>query len=113
MPDNGYEWIEPSLLNGWYNRTDDPYPPISFTKDAMGFIHIRGCVRGGTYANNTIIFTLPEGYRTGYYETFVVSGNSSTQTAVISIRTDGTVRVFYLTGNSFLHFSGITFFAEN
>ena len=53
-------WIAPTLINGWTNLGGS-YPTAAYMKDAMGFVHLKGMVKGG--ANQTIIFVLPVGYR--------------------------------------------------
>ena len=53
-------WIAPTLLNGWVNLGGS-YPTVGYMKDSMGFVHLKGMVKGGV--NSTIIFVLPVGYR--------------------------------------------------
>ena len=53
-------WIAPTLLNGWTNLGGS-YPTAAYMKDSMGFVHLKGMVKGGV--NSTIIFVLPVGYR--------------------------------------------------
>lgn len=53
-------WIAPTLLNSWVNY-GNPYTPVGYMKDAMGFVHIKGFVKSG--ASGASVFTLPAGYR--------------------------------------------------
>ena len=69
------QWIEPTLLNGWVNNSSSEYP-VSYMKDSLGFVHIRGTVKDGT--PNATIFTLPVGYRPAKNVLFVGGwGNSA------------------------------------
>ena len=49
-------WITPTLINGW---TASTYP-VSYFKDSLGFVHLKGFATGGTL--DSIIFTLPTAY---------------------------------------------------
>lgn len=53
-------WIAPTLLNSWVNY-GNPYTPVGYMKDAMGFVHIKGFVKSG--ASGSAVFNLPAGYR--------------------------------------------------
>ena len=50
-------WITPTLLNGWTTMAQ----PVSYMKDQLGFVRLRGRVTGGT--TNATIFNLPVGFR--------------------------------------------------
>ena len=51
----------PTFLTGW-GDVGSPYATAGYTKDAMGFVHLRGLIKrsSGTGGN---IFALPVGYR--------------------------------------------------
>jgi hypothetical protein len=51
---------EPPFQNGWQNFGSG-YSEAGFFKDALGVVHLKGTIYGGT--NGTTAFTLPEGYR--------------------------------------------------
>ena len=50
------EWITPTLLNGWTGSG------VRYMKDEFGFVHIEGEMKGNS-ATDTLVFTLPSGYR--------------------------------------------------
>lgn len=52
-------WTAPTLLNSWTNSYGSPYSQVGYSMDAMGNVHIRGVVSGGTGA----IMTLPKEIR--------------------------------------------------
>lgn len=53
---------EPAFQNGWVDYGAG-YPTPGFQKDAQGYVHFRGLVKGGTLG--AAAFTLPVGYRPG------------------------------------------------
>lgn len=79
---------EPAFQNSWANYGSG-YAAAAFRKDANGFVHVKGVVSGG--ANNTVIFTLPAGYRPGGHENFAVT--SSGQFGQVRVNQDGTLFV--------------------
>jgi hypothetical protein len=58
--------LEPLLENGW-NVADVPISSFQSTPEYIrqsdGLVKVKGLVAGGTYTNETVIATLPEGYR--------------------------------------------------
>lgn len=53
---------EPAFENGWINYDNDTrYLNARFRKDGDGYVHMQGLVEAG--AANTVVFTLPAGYR--------------------------------------------------
>lgn len=60
LPAAQQAWQTPTLLNSWTNHSAS-YASAQYMKDSLGFVHIKGLVKGG--ANGSIIFTLPAGYR--------------------------------------------------
>ena len=57
------DWITPTLLNGWVNRT--PTTPVRFRKNELGRVEIEGAIKGGTLG--VPVFVLPKGYRVENY----------------------------------------------
>ena len=59
-------WQTATLQNGWVGF-GTPYPNnVGYMKDSLGFVHIRGLAKSGTATTNTVIFTLPAGYRPAF-----------------------------------------------
>lgn len=95
-------WYAPTLLNSWAN-SGGANRVAGYCKDAMGIVHLRGVLTGGT--NGTTIFTLPAGYRPASTEFFAVVANASF--APVVIQSDGTVML--TAGSPTLSLCGITF----
>jgi hypothetical protein len=57
----------PAFQNTWTNL-DAAHTTCSFAKDAMGFVHLRGAIKGGT---QSWVFYLPAGYRPSGVEEFL------------------------------------------
>lgn len=56
------DWITPTLLNGWTNY-GGTRNTVGFMKDSMGFVHLKGSLKGGTIGSSgDRFFTLPSGY---------------------------------------------------
>lgn len=66
-------WTVPTFKNSWEKFTSGTI--VGYTKDAQGFVRLRGLVKSGTIG--TEIFTLPVGYRPPTETWFVVMSNLS------------------------------------
>jgi hypothetical protein len=68
----------------------------------------------GTIADNTIVATLPVSFRPSIPLNMLVplANGATTQSALISVGTDGTLKVLNKMGTSAICFNGITFVAE-
>lgn len=55
-------WTNASLQNSWV-AFGSPYATPGYTKDSLGSVRLRGVAKSGTVTTNTVIFTLPVGYR--------------------------------------------------
>ena len=99
----------PTLLSGWVNYGDG-FAPVKYWKGPDNLVHIGGLIKNGVTADNTIIFTLPIGYRPGAKEIFTVTQNNAI--GRIDIDHKGNVLV-KLAGAGFTSLSGISFLAEN
>lgn len=98
-------WIAPALLNSWVQQAN--YAPIGYRKDPNNIVHLRGNLTGG--AANTVIFTLPAGYRPASFLTFSALGAGGS--VWIEVRPNG--QVFTVTAPSNLTaLNGISFKAE-
>ena len=52
-------WTALSPLNGWSNRNNAYDPPLSYTTDSEGRIHMRGAISTGTSSSGTALGELP------------------------------------------------------
>lgn len=86
-----------TLLNSWTNVSARE---LSYEKDRMGFVHLRGAIVPGTTTSGTAVVNLPAGFRPLSVQDFIVpayAGSSSFQWAWISIQTTGDVQ--FILGN--------------
>jgi hypothetical protein len=95
-----YPWIAPTLLNAWVNF-GGAYATVGYTKDDLGYVHLRGLIKSGTIAQTA--FVLPVGFRPE--KDLLIATTSNGAFGQLSIRTDG--QVFVESG------SNINFSLEN
>lgn len=86
------------------------YAPVSYTKDTNNFVHLRGCMKSGVVGNSA--FTLPAGYRPGYFVQAPCISNSSSNVAWITITTGGAVTPVN-GSNVYFNIENVIFKAEN
>lgn len=102
-------WTAPTLQNSffWVN-----YETPAYTRDALGWVHLKGRVTGGVAVptNSPVtIFTLPVGYRPAKHHIFAVAGGSALSLEV-RVQSDGLVIAQVYSGNTdFLWLDGISF----
>lgn len=95
-----------TLQNSWVNYGSS-YESATYWKDKCGVVHLAGLIKSGTTTAETVIFTLPEGYRPRTSEKFFcVSMNAI---CVIDIYSSGAVAIKTGANNSWLSLSGISF----
>lgn len=85
------DWIALPFQNGWGNYPDAMWADAAYCKDPFGWVHFRGLISGGTATNETVITTLPVGYRTptgqGHHQSVVTNGAWN----FVRIRDTGTI----------------------
>lgn len=82
----------PTLQNSWSNYSTTPYwGPGQYRKDKYGMVHLRGLLAPGSTALNTIITTLPAGFRPATRRMFAIA--SSNGTARMDVHDNGNVVV--------------------
>ncbi len=100
-------WHEPDL-SPRSNYGDPPaWAHAAYTKDALGYVHLRGFVSGG-WGDDQSIFTLPDGYRPEGTEMFPPGTNSGTNENRIDVQADGAV-VVHRSNSAWFSLSGIVF----
>lgn len=97
-------WIAPSLLNGMSNLGSG-YMTAGYYKDAMGMVHLRGFLSGGS--DGKTLFTLPSGYRPSSRETCICWSNHSVGNARIDIDIYG--NVIAVSAGNWISLEGIYF----
>lgn len=96
----------PTLLNSWVNYGAG-YESASYWKDSVGVVHLAGLIKSGSTSAETVIFTLPDGYRPRTGEKFfAVSLNAI---CVIDIYSSGNVAIKTGANSGWLSLSGISF----
>lgn len=110
-------WHSLDLNTNWnpYSSATFGRPGLQYTKDLEGFVHLRGTVSGPT-TNNTILATLPTGFRPkqGAWVSVGSSNNSFNPFLINSwIENNGRIHVVDGDGanNSFVSFEGVEFYA--
>ena len=99
VPSTQLEWHDMVLVNSFLTYSSDTYTP-AYTKDANGFVHLRGAVRAATTATIT---TFPLGFRPSS-DVYMTGGRiTSSPYAVIFKVTDAGV----LTATKNSHVSGM------
>jgi lysophospholipase L1-like esterase len=100
----------PTLQNSWVNYGAG-YESVGFYKTADKIVHLKGLIKSGVVTSNTLIFTLPVGFRPS--STRLVSVNSYDGTNVangfIEIRSDGTVNTQLNIKNTWLSLENASF----
>ena len=106
-------WIAVSFQNGWTNYGGLPQTQVSYMKDSMGFVHLQGVISGGT--NAATAFTLPAGYRSSTYRSFLVCNSltdSGYATWINLPYNTGAVTITSPSGASWVDIGGISFLAD-
>ena len=93
-----------TLLNSWV-AFDSGTAPLQFIKSADGCVHLFGCIKSGTTTNGTLIATLPIGFRPTQIirAPAVFVNGSAMDSAEVSVESDGSVRIVYVTANTQLN----------
>jgi hypothetical protein len=113
-------WQAATLVSPWYNLLDSASghddPPVSFYRDSVGIVHLRGTA-AGSCSGNQLVFTLPSGYRPEYQLLFVVPSESFAGgepfARAVRVFPDGRVEVTCTSGSEWVHFQAIDFRAAN
>ena len=85
-------WLTPTLLNGWVNFGLG-YATAGYMKDSMGFVHIKGLIKGGVTTTNTVILTLPISHRPAENCAFTVYSNDGAIGTAQIIAATGDVQI--------------------
>lgn len=99
-------WYQATLKNGWQHHTD--YSNVLYSKTNDGIVFLSGTCKGGKTAYETVIFTLPEGYRPTV-SLFKIALNNSYGIAIIAIYTSGNVVVKSNVDDKWLNLDNVSF----
>ena len=100
-------WVTPAMQNSWTNY-DTTYNPPGYFKDSLGIVHLRGLIKNGT---NTLIFTLPVGYRP-YLRILINTITASNNFCRLDITPDGQVIAGAGYSNAWMSLENIHFKAD-
>lgn len=103
---NGTSWQNLPLQNGWRNRPD--YSIVQYSKTFDGVVYLRGSATGGKTTLNTVIATLPVGFRPTQ-SLYVTGLNNNFGDAVLCIYSDGNIVVKANVDSQWLNFDNISF----
>lgn len=79
-------WTTCTLQNA-FTHYADPWGPAQYRKDALGYVHLRGLVQGGSAG--AVVFTLPVGYRPA--RNWVLAAITTAGPIQLRVHNDGTV----------------------
>ncbi|UYL93929.1 putative tail fiber protein [Geobacillus phage vB_GthS_PK3.5] len=99
-------WIAPTLLNGWSNFGSG-YERAAYYKDALGFIRLKGVIKGGTMG--AAAFVLPIGYRPPARKMFAVATSGGMGRVDIDTSGNVIIVVFGSASNGYVNLDGIVF----
>jgi type II secretory pathway pseudopilin PulG len=104
-------WTSLTLQNSWVYDTDNSnlFSSPQYTKAADGLVSVKGLIRSGTTTVDTIIATLPVGYRPIGRALFTAYSNGAYSR--IDIDATGNIR-FESGSNAWLSLDGLTFYAD-
>lgn len=110
-------WHSAQVCNAWSNSQENEgwnyeFADASFYKDALGIVHLRGTVTGGTIDGNCAMFQLPDGYKPATENSVRFAVATATGPGQLYV-TGGTGYVTVLSGsNTSLSLDGVSFRAE-
>lgn len=106
---DGESWTAPTLQNGWVNYGGN-YSTAGYRKLSSGQVELKGLVRDGTTSFDTVIFTLPVGYRPMAQRLCPSVANNNI--GRVDVKPNGDVIVGYMGAAGWLTLEGVRFFAE-
>ena len=102
----GEPWQVATLQNGWNHYIY--YGEIQFSKSFDNIVYFRGSCRGGNTDRDTVIFTLPQGFRPEQ-DCFKVAINYNNDTAVLKIGKNGDVSIVKNADARWLNLDNVSF----
>lgn len=99
-------WQNLPLQNGWQHHPD--YDKVQYSKTFDGVVYLRGSAHKGKTANETVIGTLPVGFRPTQ-TLFVSALNNSYSVATLGIYSNGNIVVKANVDATWLNFDNVSF----
>lgn len=103
---NGTSWQNLPLQNGWRNHPD--YSIVQYSKTFDGIVYLRGSATGGKTTLDTVIGTLPVGFRPTQ-SMYLTTINNSYNVAVLCALPDGRIVIKGNVDSQWLSFDNISF----
>ncbi len=100
----------PTLSNGWINYGIG-FADAGFYKDREGIVRLRGLIKNGAIATNTLLFTLPVAYRPTSGRLIFTVDNTGT-VGRIDVLANGELRLITAINSTYLNLTGIAFRAD-
>lgn len=102
------QWCNLPLVNSWIYY-GSPFSLVEYTKGSDNMVSLKGLIRAGTTTGDTIMATLPSGYRPA--QRLLIPIVSSGALGRLDILPDGTIR-FEIGNNGWLSLDNIIFMAD-
>lgn len=99
-------WRDLSLKNGWQHHPG--YTNVQYSKSFDGIVYIRGSARGGRIARETVITTLPIGFRPTQV-LYLSAINNSYSMVTLAIFPNGDIVVKNDVDSNWLNFDNVSF----
>lgn len=99
-------WTAATLQNSWVNYDSANYANAQYRKDGS-IVSLRGVIKDGTASANTLLFTLPAGYRPTKRHVFAVVADGAIE--VIDVLANGEVRLMTASSSTYLSLCTLTF----
>nr|DAR60869.1 MAG TPA: protein of unknown function DUF859 [Caudoviricetes sp.] len=103
---NGTSWQNLPLQNGWKNHPD--YSIVQYSKTFDGIVYLRGSATGGKTTLDTVIGTLPVGFRPTQ-SMYLTTINNAYNVAVLCVLPDGRVVIKGNVDSTWLSLDNISF----
>ena len=99
-------WQNLPLQNGWRNHPD--YDKVQYSKTFDGIVYLRGSATGGKTTLDTVIATLPVGFRPTQ-TMYITTINNAYNVAVLCVLSDGRIFIKGNVDSNWLNFDNISF----
>jgi hypothetical protein len=98
----------PALQNGWVDYAPEVNSYAIYYQEAFDHVHLEGLIKSGTTANNTILFSLPSGFKPPIDRFYNCANDQGTVTE-IAIRQNGDVIIWKNGSSGFISLNQIDF----
>ena len=102
----GTDWQNLVLANGWNHHQQ--YNNVQYSKSFGGIVYLRGSANKGKTAHETVIGTLPVGFRPSQ-SLYVSALNNSYTVAILGIYSNGNIVVKNNVDSTWLNFDNVSF----